>query len=195
MDHNTPESSPDRVGAVSEQQQIKSILHLIDALSAGGITVSGVWGDKGYSIPGFGDYITAISVSRLTKQGEIQEPSFPLAILRIYRRNEDGRIQTDYEISRNEGKLRIGRYERITTPEEEESNQEENLRFKEKAGSMTNVQALEALNNITKRLEKRGEMRAFERKIGESYVDSTEAAQVQNILTKLAAKQGLQASE
>lgn len=190
MDTKNSERSPDRVEAAPEQQQVTNILHLIDILSAGGPTAGG-WRDKGYLVSNFGDSITSISVSRLTEQGQREKPSSSLAVLRIFRRSEDGRIETDYSISKDKEKLRIDRYERITPPEEEKRNQEETLRFKEKVKTMTDAQGIEALQNILKRSEKRDQERAFERKIGESYVGSIEATQILDILTKLAGRQGL----
>ena len=195
MDTEPKDSSPDRVLPFPEQQQIRSILNLVNVLSASGTTMAGFWKNKTYPVADFGDSITAISVSSLSKQGQREMPSAALAILRIFRRNEDEKIQTDYYISGGKRTLRIDRHERIVTREEEERNRQESLRLQEDLETMTGEQVEAMIDNNPIKLGEKARERYFERRIGESYVDSGEAMKIIDTLTKLIERQGLQAPE
>ena len=180
-----PNESPDRVRPSPEQEQITNILNLAEILSAKNITASGIWRDGSYSVPDLGDSIISISVSRLTKEGERKNPKFPLAIINISRRNEDGIVQTYYEIFKSDDQLRIDKDELATLNEDEEKPRSEKLM------NLSREEAMQSLEKISKKLREIEQERDFERSIGATYVDHVEAQEVIDILTKLQAKRKL----
>ena len=180
MDSKPPEL--DKIGPPPEQEQLRNIMDLAHSLTEGVKEITEVWRDKGWLLEE-GD-IDVISVSRLTEDGEKQYPDYPLAMIRIFRKKPEGRTEQKYHVSKDNGKLRIDRYDSVRTPEEEQEKYE----WKKKLGTLTHGQADEALNKIMARLEQRQKDHEFERQIGHSYVDREEAQEVIEQLSKLQAQ-------
>ena len=177
MDSIPPEL--DKVGPPPEQEQLRSIMDLAHTLTEGVEEITEVWRDKGWSVKE-GD-IDAISVSRLTEVGEKQNPDYPLAMIRIFRKKPEGRVEQKYYVAKNDGKLRIDRHDSVQTPEEDQEKDE----WKKNLDTLTHEQADEALNKIMARLDQRQKDHEFERQIGHSYVDREEAQEVIEQLSKL----------
>lgn len=180
-----PSEDLDRLPPSPSQEQLKNVIKLTDALSMQG-SVSEVWRTKGYSVADKdSDDVSAVSISRLTDQGQRRYPDYPLAIVRIFKRSIDGRVQATYEVSNDKDKLRINKHERLTTLEQAQRDEEEKLSFKNRLPTMTEGEAIDSLHKIAERLEARDKEKSFERKTGVSYVDNQETQQVIDILTKL----------
>lgn len=173
------EPAPDRVGHEPEQHHLTEILELVKTTSLGGdADFIGIYQSRLYSAPGRYDNSIDpfyIEVSGFTNKGErmrVASPDLPkgsLAQIQIAKKKEDGWKIDDYRISEENGRLIIYRYEKITAEEP----------FKKKEGEKDTIEMLE------RRLQDKN----FEREIGATYVDSTEAQRIIDILTKVANKE------
>ena len=147
MDSKPPEL--DKTGSPPEQEQIRSILDLVHSLTEKNASAaSEIWRDRGWVV----DYndIDALSASRLTEKGEIQHPDYPLAQIRIFRKKDGGRVESKYDITKENGNLVINRYDSIQTPEEEQ----EKLEWKGKVRTMTHAEVGAALKKLLDKVHK-----------------------------------------
>lgn len=178
----------DKIGPPPEQEQLTNIVTLVDTLTQQGASIaSEVWKDKGYSGLSIGD-ITAMSVSRITTQGEQQHPDFPVVVIRVFKKKAEGRAETDYTVSRENGNLRIDKHDTVRTEEDEQEHRQWKEKYKQEGFSP--AKAMEAIEEIKSKYEKNKENREFEKTIGFSYVDRDETQAVIDNLTHL---QGLAA--
>lgn len=170
-----------------EQKQLKDIVNLAAALSAGGTSISSVLKCQSYPATDLGDGITFFSVTSLTDIGQKAELNLHIADIKIFRENEDGIIRTEYNVSKQDNnKLRIDRFESVATEREWEKSMEEIVA--EVMNIDTMERAVAALDIMNQHLRKMREFRDFERSIGYSYVDREEAQSVLDILNKVVVK-------
>ena len=172
MDASSNESSADRVGPPPDQKQLAEVIDLAERLSADGSELLGTWRENEYDIPysELGD-ITRIRTIKLTKEGREKYPNLFLASIQVFRMNEDGERQTDYRISGEEGRFKADKFERDPRRPGEEWEDVPIDEF------------WQELDLISKEED-------FEKKVGETFVDYAEIANVIDILTKLAVKEG-----
>lgn len=169
----------DQVGPPPEQEQLRNIVDIVHTLTKEGGSREAVWIDKGWSVND--GNVDAVSVSRLTEEGEKQHPDYPLVMVSVFKKRTEGRVQQKYDVTKDNGNLRIDRYDSVRTPEEEKEKEE----WKQKLDTMTSQEADEALRKLIEGLERRKEEHAFQRRVGYSYVDREETQRLIDRLSKL----------
>lgn len=171
----------DKVGSPPEQEQLQNIVGVVRNLTREGGSRGEVWLTKGWSVND--GNIDAVSVDLLTEDGARQNPDYPVAMLRVFEKRPEGRVEMKYDVKKDNGKLRIDRYESVQTPEEER----EEMEWKQKLETLTSQEADEALRKLMAGLEKRKEEHDFQRSVGNSYVDREEAQGLIDRFSKLPA--------
>lgn len=166
---------PDKVGFQPEQGQLQNIVEIVSNLTREGGSRGDVWLTKGWLV--HDGNVDAVSVELLTEAGARQYPDYPVAMLRVFEKRNEGRVEMKYDIKKEGDKLRADRYESVQTLEEEQ----ERTDWKRKLDTLTSQEADEALRKLMTGLEKREEEHAFQRSVGNSYVSGEE---VQNLIDR-----------
>lgn len=169
----------DKVGPPAEQEQLQNIVEIVRNLTREGGSRTEVWLTRGWSVRD--GNVDAVSVDLLTEEGARQHPDYPVAMLRVFEKRPEGRVGMKYDVKKENGKLRIDRYESVQTPEEEQKR----LELKQKLDTLTAQEADDALRKLMAGLERRKEEHAFQRSVGNSYVDREEAQGLIDRFSKL----------
>lgn len=169
----------DNVGPPAEQEQLQNIVEIVRNLTREGGSRGDVWLTRGWPVKD--GNVDAVSVDLLTEEGSRQHPDYPVAMLRVFEKRSEGRVEMKYDVKKENDKLKIDRYESVQTQEEEQ----EKMEWKQKLDSLTSQEADDALRKLMAGFEKRKEEHAFQRSVGNSYVDQEEAQGLIDRFSKL----------